>query len=851
MPEFNFKVQFAERYFDKSLCRYDVHFVDLILLDEHKMPTLYLEAKWHLMPDTDQWRQALAQIIITNKRQKITLCRVALIYRDNEDNDILDLVDCSDDSVMYNNDFNWKAEIPSTLTRDAVDRINDRLTGHITRYKNDEIRELYALIRQRADTIIQITKRNINVVYNQWKATVQFQEEVADEQDLINLFLVDLLNGTKYKQTIVHGGLLEGTEQEEPLIREGTNLSHYEIIHSEDKIRFLYNGKDKSVFYTIADSRKYEFFWKKYKRPPEKDEFLKILERSATLYSEKYRRDTGGEYTPSCFVTKQNEILAEHYNLDEFIVCDPCAGVGNLENQFGKDYKQYCYLSTLEQMDVDICQIKGFENSVQFDYLRDETQPKWKYKGTWLDIREICQREGRKLMIVMNPPYQRKPGYKYDMVLEFFLKVLTLNPSVIVYYTKTEFFFRDTVSLFVNSGYKIVSHIFSNASTIFQLSQWPVSQVIFDRQQGQELVKEYITADRYEYDAKSDRMEFIRSYTYDNARPNLIEEIEKKIKENSTGLVLGQWSYLGKVLIISNGGKEKKNKITSDNLKWCLLSKGINFNSHAQYFEWNYLVYRGRIEDISEELFTDAIMFGLFYKNNMFTNKGQKNYLMPFRSTELGCRKNDLNVLFPEDKLQSGLFCVGVSSIGSADSIAADGDSLTGSGEGVGVDGGKLTGSGDGKSMKEGSEAGGSKGQTVGLKPAAYFDFREFMQQFSFSKEARDLYAAALQVFRFYHKSLDYAQGRDWNDSFYDITNAIMGKDVSSFKTLDNYTGITRVKTTKGSRGFGRKTIKYAVSSKYWDLFEAFFDARDVLAKKINRQLVDSGLLLWERENIY
>ena len=43
-------------------------------------------------------------------------------------------------------------------------------------------------------------------------------------------------------------------------------------------------------------------------------------------------------------------------------------------------------------------------------------------------------------------------------------------------------------------------------------------------------------------------------------------------------------------------------QITTENLKYCLLSKGINFNSHAKYFEWNYLVYKGVVEDINEEL---------------------------------------------------------------------------------------------------------------------------------------------------------------------------------------------------------------------------------------------------------
>ena len=108
-------------------------------------------------------------------------------------------------------------------------------------------------------------------------------------------------------------------------------------------------------------------------------------------------------------------------------------------------------------------------------------------------------------------------------------------------------------------------------------------------------------------------------------------------------------------------------------------------------------------------------------------------------------------------------------------------------------------------------------------------------------------------MFKYYHESPNYAAGRDWNDSFYDITNAIMGKDASQFAELDTDDDrrITRVKTTKGTRGFSRNNIRYAVPYEALPIFEAFFDARDILAHKINDQLVDAGILLWKRENIY
>ena len=80
-----------------------------------------------------------------------------------------------------------------------------------------------------------------------------------------------------------------------------------------------------------------------------------------------------------------------------------------------------------------------------------------------------------------------------------------------------------------------------------------------------------------------------------------------------------------------------------------------------------------------------------------------------------------------------------------------------------------------------------------------------------------------------------------------------MGKDATSFSTLDkeNDTRITKVKTTKGTKGFGRATIANVVPSNDIPIFTRFFDARDILAKKINKLLIEQKLLLWERENIY
>ena len=40
---------------------------------------------------------------------------------------------------------------------------------------------------------------------------------------------------------------------------------------------------------------------------------------------------------------------------------------------------------------------------------------------------------------------------------------------------------RDEIDNYINSKYKIVSHIFSDAKKTFMLSEWMISQVLFDK----------------------------------------------------------------------------------------------------------------------------------------------------------------------------------------------------------------------------------------------------------------------------------------------------------------------------------------------------------------------------------
>ena len=88
--EVNYKKNFCEKYFDKGSWDLDVlNQVDILLKDKKGNTLLYIESKFSIKNESSR-RQALAQTILTNKKQIAILSKVALIYQDEFNNDILE-----------------------------------------------------------------------------------------------------------------------------------------------------------------------------------------------------------------------------------------------------------------------------------------------------------------------------------------------------------------------------------------------------------------------------------------------------------------------------------------------------------------------------------------------------------------------------------------------------------------------------------------------------------------------------------------------------------------------------------------------------------------------------------------
>lgn len=131
----------------------------------------------------------------------------------------------------------------------------------------------------------------------------------------------------------------------------------------------------------IKDKKKYEFFWKNYKRPPLKEYQEYIIQRRDLIVPQDIRERKGAYFTPRIWVEKSQEYMAEYFGenyQDEYYIWDCAAGTGNL--LAGLTNKYNIYASTLDMADVqvmrDMAEHKTAnllkEHIFQFDFLNDD-----------------------------------------------------------------------------------------------------------------------------------------------------------------------------------------------------------------------------------------------------------------------------------------------------------------------------------------------------------------------------------------------------------------------------------------------------------------------------------------------
>ncbi|TQR60951.1 endonuclease domain-containing protein [Campylobacter troglodytis] len=301
---------------------------------------------------------------------------------------------------LYSGDFNWKKITPSDYKSPEFQKMlfqsKDILKAKsfIFDYEKDnaELKEFIKnSIAKGEHNPIEIDADNFDVCYLKWSVevlpTIRLGENwekarkanIALEQDF---FLADLISEDNVSLKENLRVLLQKKQQQ-----NGNNELYYE---AKIKVNHLFKQFDELKFYFISQ-KAHDDFWKRYKRPPEKQFWNKILERRDKLTPQDIMERKGAFFTPPIWVTKAQEYLAATLGKDwqdEYYIWDCAAGTGNLLK--GLTHSNKLYASTLDLSDVlimkDLCELDRkdtskkpkeklnlLENHIfEFDFLNDE-----------------------------------------------------------------------------------------------------------------------------------------------------------------------------------------------------------------------------------------------------------------------------------------------------------------------------------------------------------------------------------------------------------------------------------------------------------------------------------------------
>jgi len=163
----------------------------------------------------------------------------------------------------------------------------------------------------------------------------------------------------------------------------------------------------------------YHYFWELYEKVTSSDIMRGILSKIDRLTDEDMRRFHGEFFTPIRFANKALEYIErtvgkEWWKTGEYRIWDMASGTGNLEYYLPNESYQYLYLSTLYQTEAEHCE-KLFPNATafQYDYLNDDVGNVFLDNSIGFDItwklpeklRKDLANPKLKWIILINPPF--------------------------------------------------------------------------------------------------------------------------------------------------------------------------------------------------------------------------------------------------------------------------------------------------------------------------------------------------------------------------------------------------------------------------------------------------------------
>lgn len=314
--------------------------------------------------------------------------------------------------IFYQNDFNWNVTPSNHETREfgiVKQRVANILEKNtlIFDYEKDH-ESLRSFIKsefkeQGIWSQIKINNNNFFPIYLKRlefvKPHINADRELYKRNGILDadFFLADLFVDDKNTQIIIDD--------------ESVKLDLFVIFRnwgyqiSKENLNSMFDA-----IIEIKNVKQYEFFWKNYKRPPAKLYHKYIIQRRDLLVPQDIRERKWAYFTPRIRVEKSQEYMAEYFGenyQDEYYIRDCAAGTGNL--LAGLTNKYNIYASTLDMADVQVMKEMADlktanllkEHIFQFDFLNDGFD---KLPQSLQDIINDPEKR-KKLIIYINPPY--------------------------------------------------------------------------------------------------------------------------------------------------------------------------------------------------------------------------------------------------------------------------------------------------------------------------------------------------------------------------------------------------------------------------------------------------------------
>ena len=708
--------------------------------------------------------------------------------------------------VFSQNDFNWNVTPSNHNTKEfkqLYEMVKNTLEeeSFIFKFGKDD-KEIEDFIKNNFGKAgvennlskTQIDKNNFVNIYSKWlvsvKNSISVDWDMAKKNGIIDadFYLADLLsenNLTLIKKLFV---ILK--------------TDHYELDRKIDDMGLI--TSKQSHFYD--NQKAHKEFWKRYHRPPKKEYWDYIINRRDLLVPPDIRSRKGSFFTPQIWAEKSQGYLASVLGKrwqEDYHIWDLAAGTGNL--LAGLTNINNIWASTIDQADVDIMLARlrsgtgMFRNHIfKFDFLNDD------FSKLPKELKKVIEEKPEKLIIYINPPYAEagdqkqatgtgknktkvatlgKVYEKYSVELnlglsireiftQFFIRIYKEIPNCILasfstlkYVNSSGFInFREEFKAKFLKGFICPANTFDNVRGNF-----PIGFLIWDTSKKQKIKS--ISVDVF-----NEKIEFLgkKSFSSNISNKQKLTITQWITGYETNGEILGYTGNNGpdyqnnKFLKISSiqtkvvGGNlnnATKYKITATNLIQISIYLSVRLCIEATWInDRDQFLYPNDLWEEDLEFKSDCLAFTLFHGQNRISAEEGINHWIPFSEAEVGA-KDSFESRFMKDFI-------------------------------------------DGK-----------------IKPKETKELlteRRSQKPIKFSKEAKDIFEAGRELWKYYHKH-DLI---NINASYYDIRKFFQGVDSKS----------------------GRMNNK-SIDETYNKLIGNLRERMKILAKKIEPKIYEFGFL--------